>query len=138
MLLFQCATALFYLEIKGIVHRDIKPQNILINQNGVVKLCDFGISVNLDDIQSDATVEKGSDHYIPPFRGRNIKDDMWALGITLLEIITGRNPFLRDSNEDFASKIGWRPPLLTNISQDLQDCIMHLYVIAFKFFICTK
>ncbi|XP_074602136.1 dual specificity mitogen-activated protein kinase kinase lic isoform X2 [Brevipalpus obovatus] len=92
--------ALNHLHANKVIHRDVKPSNILINRQGEVKLCDFGIAGPL--INSVAkTVEVGCKPYMSPERinpstskqGYDIRSDVWSLGITMLEIATGQFPY---------------------------------------------
>ena len=85
---------------KGIVHRDIKPQNIIISTEGKVKVTDFGIArvANSNTISSDVM---GSVHYSSPEQARNGfvdgKSDIYSLGIVMYEMVTGRVPFDGDT-----------------------------------------
>ena len=90
-------SALDFLYKRSIIHRDVKPSNILINISGNVKLCDFGISGYL--VNSIArTFEAGCRPYMAPERinpskdnpGYDIRSDVWSFGITMLEIAIGR------------------------------------------------
>lgn len=92
--------ALHYLHSIKIIHRDVKPSNILINRKGEVKLCDFGISGYL--VNSIAqTYEAGCKPYMAPERinpdrtrsGYDIRSDVWSLGITIVEIAIGKFPY---------------------------------------------
>ena len=89
----------------GIVHRDIKPQNIIISREGKVKVTDFGIAraASANTINSNAM---GSVHYISPEQARggyiDEKSDIYSLGITIYEMITGRVPFEGDSTVTIA------------------------------------
>lgn len=89
---------LAYLHTKKMIHRDIKPSNILISEDGVVKLCDFGVSGELVD--SLAGTFTGTSFYMAPERiqGREytIRSDVWSTGITLLELVQNRFPFPND------------------------------------------
>ncbi len=83
-----------------VVHRDIKPQNIMISTDGKVKVTDFGIAraASTDTINSDVM---GSVHYISPEQARNGfvdgKSDIYSLGIVMYEMVTGRVPFTADT-----------------------------------------
>ncbi|KAJ3734028.1 kinase-like domain-containing protein [Lentinula guzmanii] len=82
-------------EAMGVLHRDIKPSNILLNSEGQVKLCDFGVSGELEN--SVAKTFVGTSVYMSPERIQGsdytIKSDVWSLGITLIELAHGCFPF---------------------------------------------
>ncbi|KAG7892720.1 hypothetical protein KL925_000894 [Ogataea polymorpha] len=86
---------LSYLNQQKVMHRDIKPQNILLDSKGNVKLCDFGVSGEV--VNSLATTFTGTSFYMAPERIRNepytITCDVWSLGLTLLEGAMGMFPF---------------------------------------------
>ncbi|GAV54966.1 hypothetical protein ZYGR_0AS02890 [Zygosaccharomyces rouxii] len=89
---------LSYLHERKIIHRDIKPQNILLNLQGQVKLCDFGVSG--EAVNSLATTFTGTSYYMAPERIKgqpySVTCDVWSLGLTLLEVAQGRFPFGSD------------------------------------------
>ncbi len=91
----------------GIIHRDIKPQNIIISRDGKVKVTDFGIAkaVTSNTISSNAM---GSVHYTSPEQARggysDVKSDVYSIGITLFEMVTGQVPFDGDSTVSVAIK----------------------------------
>lgn len=89
---------LSYLHERKIIHRDIKPQNILFNEMGQVKLCDFGVSG--EAVNSLATTFTGTSYYMAPERIQgqpySVTSDVWSLGLTLLEVAQGHSPFDSD------------------------------------------
>ncbi|MCL2354045.1 MAG: Stk1 family PASTA domain-containing Ser/Thr kinase [Defluviitaleaceae bacterium] len=94
----QITSALIHAHENNIVHKDIKPQNILVTPNGTAKLADFGIS---DDVNSREVIEAGSTmgsvHYVSPEAVYNnpvdLRSDLYSLGITMFEMMTGTLPF---------------------------------------------
>lgn len=91
----------------GIIHRDVKPQNIIISTDGKVKLSDFGIAKAINSNTITANV-MGSVHYSSPEQVRggfsDAKSDIYSLGITMYEMVTGRVPFDGDTTVAIAIK----------------------------------
>ncbi|KAF9482133.1 kinase-like protein [Pholiota conissans] len=89
---------LAYLHTKKTIHRDIKPSNVLLSREGVVKLCDFGVSGEL--VNSLAGTFTGTSFYMAPERicghEYTIRSDVWSTGISLLELVQNRFPFPSD------------------------------------------
>lgn len=85
-----------------IMHRDIKPSNVLINSRGEIKLCDFGVSSELENSVADTFVGTGT--YMAPERIQGspytVKSDVWSVGLTLMELAIGKFPFSIDSEDD--------------------------------------
>ncbi|KAK6335312.1 Protein kinase C signaling pathway involved MAPKK protein [Orbilia javanica] len=101
---------LTYLHSKKIIHRDIKPSNILVSRNGLVKLCDFGVSGELLGSKGDADTFIGTSYYMAPERiqgmSYTITSDVWSLGVTLLEVAQHRFPFPADGSGDRQPQAG--------------------------------
>ncbi|MBR2952932.1 MAG: Stk1 family PASTA domain-containing Ser/Thr kinase [Clostridia bacterium] len=98
----QILAALQHAHDKGIVHQDIKPQNILLLQDGTIKVTDFGIA-RFSRTDSNTTSDKaiGSVHYISPEQARgevtDDKADIYSVGVVMYEMLTGQLPFQSDS-----------------------------------------
>ncbi|XP_017052196.1 dual specificity mitogen-activated protein kinase kinase hemipterous isoform X4 [Drosophila ficusphila] len=129
--------ALSYLKDKhGVIHRDVKPSNILIDERGNIKLCDFGISGRLVDSKAN-TRSAGCAAYMAPERidpkkpKYDIRADVWSLGITLVELATARSPY-EGCNTDFevlTKVLDSEPPCLPygegyNFSQEFRDFVI--------------
>lgn len=92
-----------------IIHRDIKPQNIMILDNGTVKITDFGIAVAVNATQLTQTNSvMGTVHYLPPEQANgksaSVKSDIYSLGILMYELLTGSVPFKGDNAVEIALK----------------------------------
>ena len=113
----QIASALSHAHKNGIIHRDIKPQNIMVTKTGIVKVTDFGIARNAES-QTTTTSSNamGSVHYFSPEQARgkyvDFRSDIYALGIIMYEMSTGTLPFDGDSAVAVALK---------HINEDLPD-----------------
>lgn len=85
-----------------IMHRDIKPSNILVNSRGQIKLCDFGVSSELENSVADTFVGTGT--YMAPERIQGspytVKSDVWSVGLTLMELAIGKFPFSIESDDE--------------------------------------
>ena len=107
-----------------IIHRDIKPQNILILENGLIKITDFGIAVAMNATQLTQTNSvMGSVHYLPPEqasgKGATLQSDIYSIGILMYELLTGKLPFRGDNAVEIALKHLKEP--MPSIREDLPD-----------------
>ncbi|MDD4035998.1 MAG: Stk1 family PASTA domain-containing Ser/Thr kinase [Bacilli bacterium] len=108
-IMLQLTDGLAHAHDSYIIHRDIKPQNVLILDNGLVKLTDFGIAMALNSSELTQTNSvMGSVHYLPPEqasgRGSTIKSDIYSLGIIMYELLTGKLPFKGENAVEIALK----------------------------------
>ena len=111
-IIIQVAHALAHAHAHGLIHRDVKPKNIMINKDGVVKLADMGLARETTDIEA-AQTEKGkaygTPYYISPeqIRGETDLDgraDIYGLGATFYHMVTGRVPFMADDPAEVMKK----------------------------------
>ena len=97
----QIMRALSHAHSRGIIHRDIKPQNIMVLRDGSVKVADFGIACLADSAQTLTQEALGSVHYISPEQARgdrpDARSDIYSSGVVLYEMLTGRLPFEGES-----------------------------------------
>ena len=117
-----------------IIHRDIKPQNIMILENGLVKIMDFGIAMAMNSTQLTQTNSvMGSVHYLPPEqangKGATLQSDIYSMGIVMYELLTGSLPYRGDNAVEIALK-HLKEPLpsirasLPNIPQSIENIII--------------
>lgn len=108
-IMLQLTSGIAHAHESYIIHRDIKPQNVLILEDGTVKITDFGIATALGNNEFTQTNSvMGSVHYLPPEQangtGTTIKSDIYSLGILMYELLTGKVPFKGDNAVEIAIK----------------------------------
>ena len=105
----QIASGLSVAHDQYLIHRDIKPQNIMILENGLVKITDFGIAMAMNSTQLTQTNSvMGSVHYLPPEqasgKGASLQSDIYSMGILMYELLTGKLPYHGDNAVEIALK----------------------------------
>ncbi len=111
-IVIQVAHALAHAHTHGLIHRDVKPKNIMISNDGVVKLADMGLAREITDIklaENEAGKAYGTPYYIAPeqIRGKIDIDgraDIYGLGATFYHMVTGRVPFMADDSMEVMKK----------------------------------
>lgn len=120
----QIAKALSHAHQRGIVHRDIKPQNIMLLRDGTIKVADFGIAA-LEDERQDSNEAIGSIHYIAPEQARgndpDARSDIYSLGVVMYEMLAGVKPFTGDSINEIAAKHLEPPVPISEYTPDVPE-----------------
>ena len=134
----QTANALVAAHAAGIVHRDVKPENIMLRADGIVKVLDFGLAkprtsvMPLGDVDTSKTVPgtvMGSARYMSPEQARGLetdeRTDIWSLGVVVYEMLSGHVPFEGETTADTLASVIYKEPepinhLLPNLPPELQ------------------
>jgi serine/threonine-protein kinase len=127
----QIANAMDHAHRQGVIHRDLRPGNVLVTENGMVKVADFGTSRFLE-IAAHGTTVIGSPPYMAPeqFQGKAVfSSDIYSLGVTMYQMLTGSLPYATPSAADLEKLIKGeltRPPRTRNrkIPQGISDIVM--------------
>ena len=135
----QIASALEEAHSAGIVHRDIKPDNVMVRRNGYVKVLDFGLAKLTETVDrsaldpdaatrvmvhTDAGVVMGTSHYMSPEQARgkpvDARSDIWSLGVVIYEMVAGRPPFTGETSTDIIVAITQKePPALARFAPNV-------------------
>ncbi len=140
-ILRQAATALAFMNAKGWVHRDVKPDNLLVNASGGVRLIDFAISERIQKpgmfswlFRSRGKVQ-GTRSYMSPEQIRGLaldgRADIYSFGCLCYELVTGRTPFRGSSSHDLLSKHILEKPatpvaLNPEVTKEFADMVLHM------------
>lgn len=132
-IVFKCAKALDYAHKQGVIHRDIKPTNILVTDEMDVKIGDFSIA-HITKLDSTATLPMGlvgSPRYMSPEQVKEdfitTQTDLFSLGIVMYELLTGKHPFAADNFSRLVQKIlNEDPPPITEYRSELSEALVNI------------
>ena len=139
-LAIQIARALAFAHAQGLVHRDVKPQNVLLNPEGSAKVTDFGIVRSLDAVgHTETGTVLGTSHYIAPEQARgervDAQTDVYSFGVVLYELLTGEVPYPGDNflsvamkhvNDPVPSVLDSRPDAPLRLASLVERCLAKL------------
>lgn len=132
----QLTSAIACAHDSNIIHRDIKPQNVLIKEDGIIKITDFGIAMALNSNELTQTNSvMGSVHYLPPEqangKGATVKSDIYSLGIVMFELLTGILPFKGENAVEIAIKqMKNQIPSVCNINSQIPQSVENIVLKA--------
>ena len=129
---FKCAKALHYAHSRGVIHRDVKPSNIMLTQDSDVRIIDFGIALVADSEISRIEGLAGSPSYMSPEQVQSLeitsRSDLYSLGATLYELLTGTRPFKGGNLAKLLHQIVYATPapihsLRDDIPEELEEVV---------------
>ena len=132
-IMLKCALAFGFAHNQGVVHRDIKPKNIMLTQDNEVKICDFGLAlITSTDINDTQVMGRlGSPRYMSPEQVSEEmvtnQSDIFSLGVVTYELLTGVSPFKADNISAIAKRITREPHKpLTDFRDDIPPALVHV------------
>ncbi|HTY93980.1 MAG TPA: serine/threonine-protein kinase, partial [Steroidobacteraceae bacterium] len=131
-IIYKCAKALHYAHSRGVIHRDVKPSNIMLTQDSDVRIIDFGIALVSDSDISRIEGIAGSPSYMSPEQVQSLelsnRSDLYSLGAVMYELLTGSRPFRAGNLQKLLHQIVYAtaPPIHTlraDIPEDLENVV---------------
>jgi serine/threonine-protein kinase len=129
-IVIQIARGLAEAHSRNVVHRDVKPSNVVLTGHETIKIVDFGLAHVNEATATLANGATGTLNYISPEQASgktpDQRSDIWALGVTMLEALTGKNPFQRENvAATFMAILNEAPPELDGIPLEVQQIVYH-------------
>ncbi len=134
-IVYKCAKALHYAHSRGVVHRDVKPSNILLTQDGDVRIVDFGIALVADSDVSRLEGVAGSPAYMSPEQVQGLeldaRSDLYSLGAVMYEMLCGQRPFRAGALGKLLRQVVQTPPeplreVRADIPEELEALVMRV------------
>src|SRR5688572_26767539 len=131
-IIYKCAKALHYAHSRGVIHRDVKPSNIMLTQDSDVRIIDFGIALVADSDVSRIEGIAGSPSYMSPEQVQSLeltnRSDLYSLGAVMYELLTGARPFRAGNLQKLLHQIVYAtpPPIHTlrpEVPEDLEQVV---------------
>jgi eukaryotic-like serine/threonine-protein kinase len=136
-IIFKCAKALHYAHSRGVIHRDVKPSNILLTQEGDVRIIDFGIALVASSDVSRIEGIAGSPSYMSPEQVQSHdltnRSDLYSLGAVMYELLTGTRPFRAGNLAKLLHQIVYATPVpIHSLRSDVPEDLEHVVAMALQ------
>jgi len=136
-IIFKCAKALHYAHSRGVVHRDVKPGNIMLTLDNDVRIIDFGIALVADSDVSRIEGIAGSPSYMSPEQVQSeeitAKSDIYSLGVVMYELLTGFRPFRANSLSKLLHQIIYATPEpIHSLRSEISEALEHVTAVALQ------
>jgi len=129
----QISDAIAYAHDNGVLHRDIKPGNIILQSDGVAQITDFGLATSIDDERTLSRALSGSLRYLAPERLKGVSDqrsDVYSIGLTLFEMLIGKPAFQQNDTNELLHALA--KPIPVSIAKSRSDVPLDLETIVLK------
>lgn len=136
-IIFKCAKALHYAHSRGVVHRDVKPGNLMLTLDNDVRIIDFGIALVTDSDVSRIEGIAGSPSYMSPEQVQSAEitasSDIYSLGVVMYELLTGFRPFRANNLGKLLHQIVYAtPPPIHSLRDEISEALEHVTAVALQ------